>query len=136
MTSLSMNSLALMTGAENLKSQIIALADQGEGYKAFLISHSLGKIADSLKKDYQQSAIDYWQENKELPAGYTCKESNRKSYDFAMDPQWQILKASLEAREHILKQSADTDKEVYDGNGELVPKVARKESAIYSFSQK
>ena len=131
-----MSTLALISGAENLKAQIVALAENGEPHKAFLISHALWKISDDLKKSYQPNAIAYWQENKELPGGYSCKESNRSSYAYEQDPQWQLLKAHLDAREELLKASADTTIEFYDPLGEIVPKVQKKSSAVFSFSQK
>jgi hypothetical protein len=63
-----MSSLALMSGAESLKAQIMSLAENGEAHKAFLVSHALSKIADGLKKEYQPLAVEYWNTNKELPA--------------------------------------------------------------------
>ncbi len=130
-----MSTLALITGAENLENQIKQLAES-EPHKAFLISFKLKKIAENLEKTYKDSAVNYWQENKELPAGFICKETNRKSYDLAQDPKWQMLKSHLDAREKVLKESAEVKQDYFDIDGEIVPKVPVKNSAIYSFSQK
>lgn len=130
-----MSTLALMTGAESLENQIKALAES-EPHKAFLISFKLKKIAENLEKQYKDSAVDYWQKNKELPAGFVCKETNRKTYDFSQDPKWQLLKSHLDAREKVLKESAEVKQDYFDIDGEIVPKVPVKNSAIYSFSQK
>jgi len=130
-----MSSLALMSWAESLATSIIALWES-EPHKAFLISHKLEKIATDLKKKYQPQAISYWNDNKELPAWYICKETNRSSYCYEQDPTWQLLKSHLEAREAILKASSETQVDYYDTNGELVPKVQKKSTAIYTFSKK
>jgi len=132
-----MSSLALMSGAESLKAQIVSLADNGEWYKAFLVSHALSKIADWLKKEYQPLAVEYWNTNKELPAGYSMKESSSgKKYAYEQDATWQLLKAHLEAREALLKKSADSSADLFDENGAIVPKVTWSEGVKYTFSQK
>lgn len=130
-----MSSIALMTWAEKLESQIRELAES-EPHKAFLIAFRLKKIAEILEKEYKDTAVNYWQENKELPAGFTCKETSRKSYDFEQDARWQALNAEIKAREKVLKESAEVKQDYFDGFGELVPKVRVKQSAVYSFSQK
>lgn len=130
-----MSTLALITGAESLENQIKALAES-EPHKAFLISFKLKKIAENLEKQYKDSAVNYWQENKELPAGFICTEKNQKKFDFAQDPKWQLLKSHLDAREKVLKESALVKQDYFDIDGEIVPKVPVKNSAIYSFSQK
>lgn len=125
-----------MSGAESLKAQIVSLATNGEAYKAFLVAHALWKIADWLKKEYQPQAVEYWNTNKELPADYTMKEtSTGKKYAFEQDAKWQLLNATLEAREALLKKSADSTAQLYDENGEIVPKVTWSQWVKYTFTK-
>jgi hypothetical protein len=133
-----MSTIALMSGADTLESQIVALAES-EPHKAFLISLKLAKIADRLKKEYQSSAVDFWHTNKELPAGYTCKESSTgKKFAFTEDTEWQIIKAKLDAREALLERSSTAPAGIYtfDAGGEAVPKVSVTEGSKYTFTQK
>lgn len=124
-----------MSWAESLEAQILSLWET-EPHKAWLIAHKLRKIADSLEEKFKPAVVEYWQTNKELPAWYIVKETNRTSYDFTTDPQWQLLKSHLEAREAILKQAVNSPVDLYDTNGEKVTKVHKKETAVFSLSQK
>lgn len=108
----------------------------GDSVNVFLFFQMLEKVAKKYTKQTKELAVDFWLTNKEMPHGFSVKESNRKSYDFAQDPKWQTLKSHLEAREKVLKESAEAKQDYFDIDGEIVPKVPVKNSAIYSFSQK
>lgn len=120
----------------SLEEQVKTAIENGDGLNVFLFFQMLEKISKRYKDETKDIAINYWQENKELPHNFTMKEQNRKSYDFAQDPKWQLLKSHLDAREKVLKESAEVKQDYFDIDGEIVPKVPVKNSAIYSFSQK
>lgn len=80
--------------------------------------------------------MEYFHENKELPFGMNFMETNRKSYDFAMDARWNALNAEIKTREELLKKSSETDKDFFDGFGEIVPKVNIKHSSTFRITQK
>lgn len=128
--------LNLVTLGKSLEEQAKTAIENGDGVNVFLFFQYFEKVAKKYKKQTKELAVDYWQENKELPAGFICKETNHKSYDFAQDPKWQLLKSHLDAREKVLKESAEVKQDYFDIDGEIVPKVPVKNSAIYSFSQK
>lgn len=126
----------LITLGKTLEEQVETAIAQGDGVNVFLFFQYFEKVAKKYKEQTKELAVNYWQENKELPHGFSVKESNRKSYDFAQDPKWQMLKSHLDAREKVLKESAEVKQDYFDIDGEIVPKVPVKNSAIYSFSQK
>lgn len=120
----------------SLEEQVKTAIENGDGLNVFLFFQMLEKISKKYKDETKDIAVNYWQANKELPHNFTMKEQNRKSYDFAQDPKWQLLKSHLDAREKVLKESAEVKQDYFDIDGEIVPKVPVKNSAIYSFSQK
>lgn len=131
-----MSSLALISWAEQLETQILQLGES-EPHKAFLISHKLGKISDTLKKQFQPKAIEFWMENKELPWGYSCKETNRSSYEYSENEEWRQTKARLEFLEEQIKKATDSGVEFPNPEtGLYIKPVTKNSSAIYSFSHK
>lgn len=126
----------LITLGKSLEEQVETAIAQGDGVNVFLFFQYFEKVAKKYKEQTKELAVNYWQENHELPHGFSVKESNRKSYDFSQDPKWQIFKSHLEAREKALKEAAEVKQDYFDIDGEIVPRVPVKNSAVYSFSQK
>mgnify|MGYP001689179798 CR=1 FL=1 len=88
----------------SLEEQVKTAIENGDGLNVFLFFQMLEKISKKYRDETKDIAVNYWQTNKELPHNFTMKEQNRKSYDFAQDPKWQLLKSHLDAREKVLKE--------------------------------
>lgn len=76
--------------------------------KAYLCGIALSKLGDKVKKEYSDGFRSYYDLNKELPGGFSCQIVNwSKKYDFSQDVVWSQIKATLDARESLLKSATD-----------------------------
>jgi hypothetical protein len=65
-------------------------------------------MTDEVKKDFQPSFKKYFDEVKELPAWFSCKiTSGGKKYNYEDDIVYAQIKATLDARQELLKQATD-----------------------------
>ena len=92
---------------------------------------------DDLSKTFSDKFKAYYDENKELPWGFTCKVTNRKTYCFEENEEWRITKARLDFLEEQIKKSTDSKVEFPNPESWLYIKpVTIKSSEIYAVSRK
>lgn len=131
-----MQSIQLQTGIDSFKAQIIELWSE-RPEQAYLLANQLKKMWDEISKEFSESFKKYYDENKELPWGFTCKVTNRKSYEFSENEEWRIAKARLDFLEEQIKKATDSKVEFPNPeSGSYIKPVSIKTSEIYSVSRK
>lgn len=106
-----------------------------------LISNICKKMFDEIEKDCKPKAVDYWQNNKELPFWFIVEERRSpRKYHFEEDEEWVRLNNALEEREAKLKQASDLKLEgklISDEMWEYAPTVSVDfQWVVYSFKKK
>lgn len=91
-----------------------------------------------MEKEYKDGFRSYYDEQKELPAGFTCKVSTRTTYAFKENPKWAKLKEQMDETEKIIKHATDQNMKgisSFDANGELIEPVSVSFSEVYAVSR-
>ncbi len=76
-----------VSGIESLEAGIRKLGED-DPHKAYLLGISLSKMGEKVKKEFNDGFRSYYDTHKELPAGFECKVSTRKAYQFENDAVW------------------------------------------------
>lgn len=131
-----MQSIQLQTGIDSFKAQIIELWSE-RPEQAYLLGNQLKKMWDDLSKTFSDKFKEYYDTNKELPWGFSCKITNRKTYCFEENEEWRNAKARLDFLEEQIKKSTDSKVEFPNPESWMYIKpVSIKSSEIYSVSRK
>lgn len=123
-----------LSGLEILEKRIREL----EPEKSYLMATAIAKMAEKVKSDSKDDFTAYYDKFKELPAGFSCKESERVSYAFEEDELWNQYSGLIKAREEEIKaacKAQDKNQTYADKNGEVVNPVTRKYQHIYSVTR-
>ncbi len=128
--------IQIISWIDKFKSQIVELwEDKPE--QAYLVGNQLKKLWDEITKTYSDKFKSYFDENKELPAWFTCRVSNRKTYCFEENEEWRIAKAKLDFLEWQIKQSTDSNTEYPNPESWMFIKpVTIKSSEVYTVTRK
>ena len=131
-----MNSLTIIEWAEKLRQDIATLgAERPE--QAYLVAHQLSKIGDEGKKTFKDQFQSFYDTNKELPGWFSCKVTNRKTYNFEENSRWRVLKAEMDHLESQIKKATDSGVSFFDQEtGEEIKPVFLSQSEVYSVSRK
>ena len=131
-----MQSIALISWIEAFKTQILELW-QERPEQAYLLANQLKKIWDEVSKTYSDKFKAYYDENKELPWGFTCKVTNRKTYCYEENEEYRNAKARLEFIEEQIKKATDSQVEFPNPEtGMYIKPVTIKTSEVYSVTRK
>lgn len=130
-----MQSLKLQTGIDSFKVQLIELwMDRPE--QAYLLWNQLKKMWDEITKEFSDKFKSYYDENKELPWGFTCKITNRTTYCFEENEEWRATKARLDFLEEQIKKATLSKVEFPNPeSGLYIKPVSVKTAEVYSVSR-
>lgn len=132
-----MQSIKILDWVEQLRAKIVTLWDE-RPEQAYIIGNQLKKLWDEMMNGYNEKFRNYYDENKELPWGFSCKISSRSTLSFDENDLWRKIKGDLDLVEKLLKQATEDPKhEVFHPEtGEILKPVSKKSSEIYSLSRK
>lgn len=131
-----MQSIQLQSWIDSFKAQIIELWSE-RPEQAYLLGNQLKKMWDEISKEFSDKFKSYYDENKELPWGFSCRITNRKTYEFSENEEWRTTKARLDFLEEQIKKATDSQVEFPNPeSGLYIKPVSIKSSEIYSVSRK
>lgn len=120
--------------------QVINTLGQESPEKAYLIANQMAKVSKKLQDNAKEWFQKYFDLNKELPGGFECRLSEKKTFDYSVDKEWTKLNTLIKAREEILKnateQSLKGNSIVDDMTGEIIQPVEVKFSQVYTVTKK
>lgn len=131
-----MQSIALISWIESFKNQILELWYE-RPEQAYLLWNQLKKMWEEVSKTFSDKFKTYFDTNKELPWGFTCKITNRKTYCYEENEEYRNAKARLDFIENQIKQATDSNIEFPNPeSGLYVKPVTIKSSEVYSVTRK
>lgn len=90
-----------------LENGLRALAEESPE-KAYILAVAIDKVASEAKKENSEAFKKFFDAQKELPGGFSCTvRQGGKVYAFEEDTVWSQIKATLDAREAVLKAASD-----------------------------
>ena len=128
-----------MTSLEAFETTINILAEESPE-KAYLIANQMAKVSKKLQDNAKEWFQKYFDLNKELPGGFECRVSEKKTFDYSKNAEWAKAKLVLEEIEARLKnateQSIKWNSIVDDMTGEIIQPVEVKFSQVYTVIKK
>lgn len=112
-----------------------------EPEKAYLLGVTLAKLADKVKKDFNPGFRKYFDLYKELPGGFDCSVSIRRTFNFEENEEWRKAKAVLDGIETRLSSATlayeqDHCHQVDASTGEILPTVSSKFTEVYTVKKR
>lgn len=127
-----------MTSLEAFENTINTLGQEAPE-KAYLIANQMAKISKKLQDNHKESFQKYFDQNKELPGGFECKISERKTFDFSANEEYAKKKAELDNLEEILKHATEQSMRwliTMDAQGNVIEPIQIKMSEVYTVTKR
>ena len=107
--------------------------------KAYIMANRLSKLAKSLQDQFKTWFQKYFDEYKELPAGFTCTVAEKKTFDFSVNEKWNKLNEEIKKLEDDLKNATIqwmNGKIIMNDEGEVIEPVKVNFTEVYILKQK
>lgn len=127
-----------MTSIEAFESAITELwKDSPE--KAYLIGNQMAKVSKKIQDAHKEGFQGYYDQNKELPGGFECRVSEKKTYDYSSNEEYARKKAELDTLEETLKHATEQSMKgliTMDAQGTIIEPVPVKMTEVYTVTKK
>lgn len=127
-----------MTSLEAFETTINIFVEESPE-KAYLIANQMAKVSKKLQDNAKEWFQKYYDANKELPGGFECRVSEKKTYDYSGNKEWLKAKSLLDEIESKLKNATEQGMKwnmMMDDQGNIIEPVQIKFSQVYTVSRR
>ena len=130
--------ISSLSSIEQFEASLMELGNESP-YKAYLVSNQLAKVAKRVQDANKEGFQKYYDEQKELPMGFCCKVSEKKTYDYESNLEYKALSEKVKAMEEVLKNATEQSIKgniTLNASGEVIEPVPVKFTEVYTVTRK